>query len=517
MASYSTYYSSMQDRILSIAEFTGVDQSRGIHSGDYGSSPAAKNFISRYGRLFTCPGAAQYGDKAPESAHASENGRIFQAFFRDENGDDFSKLVMALHGRFYAAGTDGKSWEPIAANFQSDDWSAVNYRDENHDWIIFCNGKDTPQYWDGNTEASMPLEPRQGGYTETDPDTGQTVTTEGALLTFSRLTLLNERLWGAVTQEYPDRIYWSNTFDAEDWEFDYVDSENQGGGFIDVATFDGTRIRAIVSAFDDVLIFKDKSVHRLSGTYPGEFALTQVYGSEGTLAPRTVVYSGTRLYFLSCDGLCVYDGTSVSTMADRGDRKLKDIWARINPSTINLACAVLKDSILYLAVPLDGSVFNTHVIEYDVSTGIYSIIALPGVDDWLVLREGQQETLLYLDGRTVYAYGKGYTFHGDSIDASWLSPEISCGSLSSKKSTGRIYLSVDAQSLTVGGAPQLKLTMLADGKARVKLIPLKNGVNRLRKRVKIRGRTFRFKIENVSGDPISIDSGIEIRVEEDFD
>ncbi len=516
MSTYGNYYSQMYDRILSIPTFSGTDQSYGTHNSNYGTSPDATNFISRYGRLYTCPGAAQYGDVAPESTYEDGNGRLFQAFFRDADGNDFSKLIMAEHGRFYVADTDGKNWKAISAGFATNDWSAVNYRDEDHDWIILCNGRDQPRYWDGISETTYPLDARQGGYTETSED-GVATETQGALLTFSKLTLLNERLWGAVTQEYPDRIYWSNTFDAEDWEFDYVDSENEGGGFVDVATFDGTRIRAIVSAFDEVLIFKDKSMHRLAGTYPGEFSLTQVYGSEGTLAPRTVVYNGTNLYFLSCDGLCIYNGTSVSTMADEGDRKLKEIWARINPSTIDLACAVLKDSIIYLAVPLDGSAVNTHVIEYDIANGIYSVIALPGVDDWLILREGQKETLLYLDGRTVYAYGKGYTFHGEAINSSWISPMITCGSLSSKKSTGRIYMTVDAQSLTLGETPLLKLTMFSDSKKREKLIPLKNGINRLRKRVKIRGRAFRFKLENVDGNPLSIDGGIEIRVEEDYD
>lgn len=507
MAAYAAYNSSMYERKLTIDEFTGIDQSRGSCSNDYGSSPQAKNFICRDGRLYTCSGATQYGVAAPTSAYESSNGRLFQAFFRDSAGNDFSKVIMALHGRFYASDLDCNSWSVISAGFATNDWSAVNYRDESHDWIIFTNGEDGARYWDGIQEGTLPLKPTQGATEESS----------GKELLFSKLTLLNERLWGGVSAEYPDRIYWSNTFDAEDWEFNYVDSSNDGGGFVDVATFDGTRVRAIISAFDDVLIFKDKSVHRLSGTYPGEFSLTQVYGSEGTLAPRTVVYNGTRLYFLSCDGLCGYDGTSVYSLAEKGDRKLKDIWKRINPSTIDRACAVIKDSVIYLAVPLDGSTINTHVIEYDVSSGVYSLVELPGVDDWLVLRQGQKETLLYLDADKIYTYGTGYTFHGNPIQARWLSPEITCGSLSSKKSTGRIYMTVEAQSLNITMEPAIRITLYSDVKERTKLIPLKNGINRIRKRVKIRGRVFRFCIENVNGDPMSVNKGMEIRIEEDYD
>lgn len=507
MARYNNYSSGVGERLLTIPEFSGIDQSRGIHSPDVGSSPAATNFISRYGRLYTAPGVAQYGASAPESAHESVGGRLFQAFTRDESGNDTSKLVMALHGRFYVADLDGEGWTPIAAGFESNDWNAVNYRDEENEWLILANGSDAPQYWDGISAASMPLNAKQGAAEGV----------EGETLTFSKITLLYERLWGAVAQEYPDRIYWSNSFDAEDWEFNFEDSENLGGGFLDVATFDGTRIRAIIAAFDDVLIFKDKSMHRLNGTYPGEFSLTQVYGSEGTLAPRSIVYNGEMLYFLSIDGLCAYNGMSVSTLAAAGDRKLKDIWARINGTTIETACAVLKDNIIYLAVPLDGSIINTHVIEYDIKNGIYSLIELPGVDDWLILREGQKETLLFLNGDTIYQYASGNTFYGDPIDASWISPEITCGSLASRKQTGRIYMLVDAVALDVAVDPAMKLTLISGDKTRVKIIPLKVGRNEIRKRVKIRGRTFRFKIENQNGDPLSINSGIEIHIEEDFD
>lgn len=357
-----------------------------------------------------------------------------------------------------------------------------------------------------------------------DPDTPVVVPTSpsaiqqgGDTLVFSQIALLRERLWGAVSARYPDRIYWSNTFDPNDWELNWEDSANVGGGFVDIATFDGTRIRAILTAFDEVLVFKDKSIHRITGSAPGDFSVASVYSSEGTLAPRTIVYTGDKVYFLSIDGLCVYNGVTAAPMTALGDRKLKDVWKRINESTISTACAVLKDNIIYLAVPLDGSIINTHVIEYNLFDGTYSILEIPGVDDWLLMREGQKETLLYLSGNGVYQYGVGYTFAGEPINASWISPEISGASLSSRKTTGRVYMKVDAQSLDINKEPYIKISMISGNKTREKLIRLKSGINDIRKRVKIRGRTFRFKIENVDGNPLTIHRGIEIMIEEDYD
>ena len=521
MASYSSYQSGMYERRLSIDSFTGVDQSRGIHSPDIGSSPDAENFIARYGELRTSGGVSEYGSPAVNIPDAC-GGRIFQGFFRDSRGSDYSKLMMSLDGILYAADIDAQRWVELGANFRSDAWSSVNYRDENAEWLILANGRDKAQYWDGKSIGVTPLNITQGRVVEKVVDKygneRENVLSAGEELRFSQITLLHERLWGGVSPDYPDRIYWSNSFDPEDWEFNFENSNEEGGGFIDIATFDGSRIRAVINAMDDVLVFKDKSLHRLSGTYPGEFVVTQVFGTEGTLAPRTVVSNGSSLYFLASDGLVRYNGMEATPLSAAGDRKLKDIWSRINNSTIDTACAVLKDNVIYIAVPLDGSIINTHVVEYYLLDGTYSIISLPGVDDWLVLREGQNETLLFLSGSQVYRYDSGYTFYNkDPINSVWTSPSITCGTVASRKQTGRVYMLVTAQSLDVRKQPRIKITMLSGDKERAKIVVLKPGLNEIRKRVKFRGRAFRFRIENVDGDPLTIHHGVEIHIEEDFD
>lgn len=523
MPSYNSYSSGMRECKLSIEVFTGVDQSHGLHSLDVGSSPDAVNFIARDGDLRTAGGVSAYGTAIPESDYDDEeeeivleNGRIFQGYFRDSNGADFSKLILALQGRLFWADLDAEQWTLLSGRFATNDWTMVNYREGQEDAAILMNGIDDGQMWNGEDPMTIPMHIVQGRVTE--EQNGQTVVTEeGEELHFSQITLLNERLWGGVSADYPDRIYWSNTFGPNDWEFNYEDSEHDGGGYIDVATFDGSRIRAVIAAMDDVLIFKDKSLHRLAGSYPGEFTLTQVYGTQGTLAPRTIVDTGKAVYFLSSDGLVRYSGMSAMPLSAQGDKKLMNLWERINPNTIDTACAAFMNNVIYLALPLDGSIINTHVIEYNLRDGTYSVLEYPGVDDWLVLREGQQETLLFLNDRQLYRYDSGYTFGGEPIEAVWTSPYISLATLASKKTTGRVYMSLTANSLDVNRPPSIKLSMISGDKVREKVIKLKNGLNEIRKRIKVRGRMFRFRIENVDGDPLTIHRGIEIHVEEDFD
>ena len=58
------------------------------------------------------------------------------------------------------------------------------------------------QYWDGSSAALTPLPAVMGGEE----------------VRIERLTLIYERLWGAVTAGEPDRIYWSDTFAPDNWE-----------------------------------------------------------------------------------------------------------------------------------------------------------------------------------------------------------------------------------------------------------------------------------------------------------
>lgn len=526
MATYNSYSSSMAERKLTIENFTGVDQSRGPHSNDYGSSPDGTNFRTRDGMLMTVGGISKYGAWInPVPGHIGE-GRIFQAFFRvktngqfDHDAGVFSKLIMTINHEVYAADPGAETWTCISNFYEpgsqlwitSNDWNAINYRDENRDIIMLTNRDDAALYWDGYATTVS----RQYLIQDESEDTGPLIR---IALHVGQLALLNERLWGGVVKEHLDRIYWSKTFDPLDWDLSFEDSEYEGGGYLDVATFDGSSVRAIMAFMDELLIFKDKSIHRLNGSYPGEFSLSQIFGTEGTLAPRTIVNDGKALYFLTDDGLVKYAGMTATPLEALGDRRLKDIWSRINSSTIQTACAAIMGNIIYLAIPLDGSIINTHVIEYDTTKHTYNILKLAGVEDWLVFREGNEETLLFLSGGQIYRYDTGYTFYNNApINAVWTTPYISCGTLSSKKQTGRIYMSINATSLDVNRQPSIKLSMLSGDKVRSKIIQLKTGLNEIRKRVKIRGRTFRLKIENQNGDPLTINSGVEIHVEEDFD
>jgi len=473
-------------RRLKISGFRGLDTQKEAFHADASVSPEAVNFICADGVMRTAGGTREYAPQLPV-----EGARLFQAFFRENGSGAAGSMLMASGGGCLYALRDG-AWKQIGTGFHSDEWEEVSYRKDDRELILMVNGQDGLIAWDGEQEQVSVMEAQQGG----EP------------IRFAHLTLLYERLWGAVREEAPDRIYWSESFEPDNWEINY-DTPDAGGGFADIATFDGSRIRAVKAAFDDILIFKDKSMHRLSGTYPGEFSLTQVYGSEGTLAAKTIVHTAARLYFLGSEGLCVYNGMSVQTLAQAGERKLTGIWRRMNRSAVNRACAAIFGDTMYLALPLDGAEGNSHVIEYRLHDGTCSLVALSGVRDWLVIREETGERLICLIGNGVYEYGTGGTLAGGAIEAKWLSPVIAPGTLDAERTVGRMSMMIEAET---DGA--VRLGLMSGGRERMKEIKLKKGVNLIRQRLRIRGRTFRFRIENVDGCALKLPDGLEIFMEE---
>jgi hypothetical protein len=505
-ATYSAYASGSNDRRLQVNEFHGVDQSAGVHNRDIASSPDAVNFVVQNGVLRTAGGIAAYGNAIPliPSEYLAESKpRLFQAFFRDVSGNDFTRIIAAINRRLYYFDTATSDWVSIGP-VAKDGCDMVNYRHEATEWAIFTDGDGEAYYWDGTELVITEMNPTQGG----------------EAIKFQQIALLYERLFGAVLRDTPDRLFWSESFGPEAWEPN-VSNPDDSAGYADIATFDGSRIRAITTAFGDLLIFKDKTVHRIAGTYPGEWQVSQIFGSNGTLSPRSIVNAGTAVFFLSSDGLCKYDGSTVYTLKGIGDRKLKNTWANLNANAIDNACAVFYNNRIYLSVCLDPEESrNTHVIEYDVTDYTYSVVELPGVDDWLVLREGQKETLLAIIWNQVYRYDTGATFASEvnkNINAVWTSPEFTGASLASKKRTGQVYLTVEAGCLDVDRKPSMKLSMLSGDKVKSRVIPLEVGTQTIRKPVRIKGRSFRFKIENQNGDPLTVHGGFEVVIEEDFD
>lgn len=479
------------EMIMDISSFRGLDQSESGTHKDIRTSPDMENFIIDRGMMMTAPGASRW--KHGLIPGAAGVTTIMEAAFHREDGTTEYRVIAGAGGNLYSL-RDG-AWSEAGSGYTSDRWDAINYRSKTDEWHIVTNGADPVQY---STKDGVyaPIEgvPARGKY----------------------IAMLDERLWLGGVPDDQEVVYWSWDNDPTNWAVD-TEFPEQGGGFIYIRTYDGTKVKAVKALMNDVVIFKDRSMHRITGSYPGEYELVNVYGSTGPISENTIVANGASVYFLCGEGLCVYDGMTVQTLAlAGGDNRLIDLAGRFSREHAEAAASVIYRDTMYVALPIDGSETNNAVLVWDMTDNIYTLMTGYRVDSWLVHHTDAGEELLFArDGEIMIMDGDEND--GAAIDARWVSPWFDAGSKSARKTSGRIYMTIEAKSMT-GDLPKIKITMESEKKIREKVIEIKRpGVNVIRPRVKLRGRILRMKLETVDGCRLTIRPGVNIRVENDED
>lgn len=480
--------------IMDIDVFRGLDQGESDVNRDVRTSPDMSNFLVVKGEMVTSPGARAWADALPADAEGETT--IMEAAYHRDDGSVEYRIIAGAGGNLYRLDS-GRHWVQVGSGYASDSWDAVNWRKNDVEWHIITNGVDPVQYGtkDGGSYQAVEGVPATGRY----------------------ITLSDERLWLGGGSEEPTRVYWSWDNDPNNWTVD-LEHPEQGGGFVDIRTYDGTEVVAVKALLNDIVIFKERSLHRIVGSYPGEYELVEVYGNTGPISENTIVSSGGYVYFLCGDGLCVYGGQTVQSLAlSSGDTRLSKVAERINREAAKKAASVIHEGTMYIAVPLDGSTVNNAVIVYDMTENIYTLIENYRVDSWIVHHVGESEKLLFSRGNRLMEMA-GDTNEGEAIDARWVSPWFDAGTKSARKTSGRVYMAISGRSPDDTRRPTIRLTMESEKKKREKIVELKrDGLNVIRPRVKLRGRVLRMGIETMFGTRLTIKQGIQIKVESDED
>lgn len=484
---------------LVLRGFTGLDQSKAPELISYTSSPDAVNMDTAYGSLRVAAGykrldvpAVPGGVSSMGAFYRRADGREWvictndtgiYAYAGDMGGfdDDSDKPPAAEWTKIYTPpqGSDGKPGHMGA------EVDFLNYQDKESDVVLMADGEGAVLTWSGE---------------------GQAVPREGITPHFAHIELNYERVWGAGAPGEPDTVYWSRQFDVGDWTPDAKDPD-QGGGYVMVPTWDGGKIRLIRTLFNDIVIFKDHDILKLTGTYPGEYNVSRINGVVGPVAARTVVQYGDRVYFLGRTGLCYYDGVRA---VDAGDRRAQGWYNRMNDRFAERAVAIVKDHMMYIALPVDDEEKNGLVLEYDMQRD--TIMARRGIEvaHWIIW----DDRLLFAgsDGY-VYEYGVGDTYDGRPIEAHWTTPVYSMGSssLAGDRTTKQLG------ELTAYGRGRMHIMVDADGKRKQRELFMTTHDKRSRKRINIRGRRFQLTLSAVDGVPFEIYGALTIEMDVEAD
>ena len=305
------------------------------------------------------------------------------------------------------------------------------------------------------------------------------------------------RLFAAGDPYAPSRLYWSKAPGGDrmidDWRAD-DSSENVSGGYVDVGIGDDP-ITGLFALSNQLLIFKRDSLYRLLGDRPDNYRVLPVDAAVSMPLHTACVRYADRLYFLTADGLCCYDGQTVRRPGNF--RALAPLLKRADFSTAK--AAAYSDTLVFAIRSGASATNNDVVIEYDLLRDRYMLRSGFLAADLF----GRRGKLYALTGAgTVVVFDDSDTYDGDPIRASWWTQPLDLGhkemnkTLLSLTAAGEGTIGVRVESN--GGAYETQFTF-SDTAQSVGEIPLRGA-----------GRVFRLRFSNVDGAPAAIEAGASL-------
>lgn len=488
---------------LVLRTFGGLDQSKEPESISYYDSPDAINMDTSYGGLATAKGF-KHLDLPEIQGGIKSLGKFYNRQL------DKSWIIAANNDAIYAyenhtgglwldneeAKTSGTEWTEIGSAQEGfagfgDEIDFLNYQYKDYDILLMADGKNEIFAWSGVGKIDYAV--------VTPPETG-------LVMKLRHIELNYERVWGAGIPGHEDTLYWSRQYNYRNWLPD-ADDPDEGGGYVEIPTWDGGEIRMIKQLFNDIIVFKDYNMYKVSGSYPGEYYVAKVTGVEGPIAARTVVEYGNTVYFLSKHGLCQYDGIQCKDTLDWRWRKW---FERLNDNYATKACSIIFGHMMYIAMPIYDSETNNLIIEYNFRTN--TVMARTGinVNHWL---EFEDHLLFSNDSGMIYEYGVGDTYDGEPIDAYWKTGNLNMGSSSNTGDRTTKQLG----ELTCYGSGRCHITTTADHKTKQCEIFMKDWRKRTRKRLNVRGRRFQITFASVDGIPFRMQGNVTINMDIESD
>ena len=324
---------------------------------------------------------------------------------------------------------------------------------------------------------------------------GKEHTSESTITTYAPkgefMELHYDRLWIAGEKENPDRIYFStanvNGADIEDFTVPLAEEEeiNMHGGFLDVRSYDGSKIIALKVIFNSVVIFKNKSAYKIYGSSPSNYQLVDLFSCNGAIADKSICVGNNGAYFLNNDGIYYYDGTNTTLVSQR----IKNTISKMNKNYANKSVAIFHDSKYYLAIPTGDSQVNNTLIEFNTINGSFMTYDINDISSFI---EYDNE-ILYSTGKQVKALFKGTTM----LPLLWTTPTIDFGAKNTRKMSSYLYLRVK-------GEGQIKFTLKTERKEKELILDLPREETLIRKKLKNKGRMFQLTIENVNNSKFTL-------------
>lgn len=300
-----------------------------------------------------------------------------------------------------------------------------------------------------------------------------------------------DRLWIAGDKDNPDRLYFSTAnvdgADIQDWTAPTEEGEaNMHGGFIDIRSYDGSKIIGLFKLFDDIIVFKDKTAYKIYGSDPSNYQIVELFSCNGAISDKSIVSGNNGCYFLSDEGIYYYDGTNTELISD----KIKNVIDTMNVEYASNSVGMFKNNCYYLAIPTGESTRNNTLIIHDTTKKSFMIYDISTVNCFCEYAT----TILIGNDNTIKQLHNGKI----STPMYWETPNVDFESKNSRKVTNRLYF-------RGRGEGKVRFTLLSDrGISKSVEIELTKEEKLYKPKLKNKGRMLKLVIENVNNSNIEI-------------
>jgi DNA-binding beta-propeller fold protein YncE len=330
--------------------------------------------------------------------------------------------------------------------------------------------------------------------------------------TFKYLIQFKDTLFGAGDYDYPNRLYWTNVLNQNDW-FGARGAIGEGGYWEPIGTDEGTVITGLAVLGDYLYVFKEDSIWYINVTAEddlvtvGQHNITKEYGCvSGFTIDYATIRGRNGLVFADKDkGLCFLVDGAVGSLS----RKIQSDWSALSKLYLGNAVGKVYPKLneYWLALTASGTT-NNQVYPINLNNGA---IMKPFVMNVTSLGKVTVSGIEYLYSGDfsgfVYKQDSGNDDGGSNIDGYFDTGWIDCGFPGFQKIFDKVtvifnqkgswnmalYWAVDGGAFTDTVNISLAGTAGVQDKHTQALIDSTNGRT-------MQGKTIRFRIRNTTKD-----------------
>jgi hypothetical protein len=289
-------------------------------------------------------------------------------------------LMAIINGHLYKY--DGTVWTDLGGGLDvnASVYDYINDNVQSNDVFVFTNGVDNVKIYEGGAGFR---DLKKLGYTSAADPVNNTIKGKYMVLHYERLWIADDNGLYASTSDRAG-------FDIEDFTTPTdVTEVNQHGAEVVLYTNDGTKVIGMSVVFDDIIIWKERSIHKIFGTDPSNYQKIS-FSAKGGISDKSIAVHETGAFFIDRAGIYFYNGTQALPISN----PIKKTWKTLSIEDMQKAVGFIYNDKYILSV---GNI----VIEYDITNKNFVINSGYKVD---AVTDYKNKTLISQGDTNIYEY-----------------------------------------------------------------------------------------------------------------